>query len=152
MVVEPLSEQLINAGVALTEELDRIGLRPQGALWLHAHHLNDWRFTVISDLVDHMGRRRVYSLIDEALSKIGPSETLNIADIHLAAPSEVLAQVLGGAFHVNSGTAFLTNCTVNNQLVDAVVYRLAPRRSASDAKKAASLFERTVAKGEFASA
>lgn len=150
MAVEPLSEQLIEAGQALTSELDRIGLHPQGALWLHAHHLNDWRFTIISDLVDEMGRRRVYALIDEALTKIGPNDGLTIVDIHLATPSEVLARVLGGAFEINDGIATLESCSVNGMPVDAVVYRLTSK--GRDAKKAAASFERRVAKGTFASA
>lgn len=153
MAVEPLSDELIAAGMDLTAELDRIGLEPQGALWLHAHHLNDWRFTVISDLVDHMGRRRVYALIDEALNKLGPSDTLNIADIHLAAPSELLAKIMGGAFRIEyPSTVHLKACSVNGVPVDAVAYRVLPPRSAAEIKRAAKKFERAVATGDFASA
>lgn len=152
MVVEPLSEQLIEAGQALMAELDRIGLHPQGVLWLHAHHLNDWRFTVISDLVDEMGRRRVYSLIEEALEKIGQRDGLTVMDIHLAAPDEILARVLDGFIEMNAGVVKLVDCKVNGMPVDAVVFRLTRARQKAEVKRASAKFQRAVSRGEFAPA
>lgn len=152
MAVEPLSEQLIQAGQSLASELDRIGLHPQGVLWLHAHHLNDWRFTVISDLVDELGRRRTYSLIEEALEKIGQREGLTVMDIHLAAPDEILARVIGGVIEIDAGVAKLVDCKVNGMPVDAVVFRLTGARPKSEIKRAAAQFQRAVSKGEFAPA
>jgi len=151
VAVEPLSDELIAAGQKLTAELDRIGLHPQGALWLHAHHLKDWRFTVVSDLVDVMGRRKVYSLIDQALAKIEPHDGLTIVDIHLAAPSEVLARVMGGVLNVDAGIVKLSECTVNSLPVDAIVYRLT-NNAGRDGKRAAAEFERRVSKADFATA
>lgn len=152
MAIEPLSDELIAAGQALTAGLDHIGLNPQGALWIHAHHLNDWRFTVISDLVDVMGRRKIYSLIDDALRELAPNEALTIADIHLAAPSEILARVLGGIISIENGVAHLEGCSVNGMPVDAVVYRLMKAAPNRNGKRAAAEFERRVSKGDFETA
>lgn len=144
MAIEPLSNELKAGGRAMLHELDAIGLTPQGVLWLHFHPLNDWRLTIISDLVDAIGRTKVYGLIDRALQNHGPVEGLTIFDVHLASPGEVLPRVLGGAFCINDGEATLTNCNVNGVPVDAHVYRLVEPRAEADAVRAARSFEHKV--------
>lgn len=144
MAVEPLSGDLKLGGKAMLEELDAIGLAPQGVLWLHFHALNDWRLTIISDLIDVIGRTKVYGLIDQALEKHGPVEGLTIFDVHLASPGEVLPRVLGGAFQFEGGEATLANCNINGMPVDAHVYRLVKPRAQPDATRAARIFERRV--------
>ncbi len=126
-------------------ELDAVGLHPQGVLWLHFHALNDWRLTIISDLIDAVGRLKVYELVDQALEKHGPVDGLTIFDIHLASPQEVMPRVLGGAFLFEGGGGVeLTDCHVNGAPVDAYIYRLVRAREAGDAASAAKHFERRV--------
>lgn len=141
MAIEPLSDELIEAGAAMLRELDTIGLEPQGALWLHFHALNDWRFTVISDLVDMAGRRKVYGLIEKALAATGSSPDLTIFDIHLASSAEVMPRVLGGAIHIKAGTAHVQDCSIDGAKVDAVIYRLLPARPESERRRAIKRFD-----------
>lgn len=144
MAADALSLELKNAGKAFIHALDAIGLNPQGVLWLHFTHLHDWRLTVVSDLVDHLGRRKVYSLITQALAGLDPVDGLTAFDIHLASSDEVMPQVLGGAFRVEDGMAQLSDCRINDMPVDAVIYRLLPPRSKQEIPSAAKRFERDV--------
>lgn len=143
MAVEPLPEQLTGAGRAMLDQLDRVGLHPQGALWLMFPHIKDWRYTVISDLVDNHGRTQIYGLIDEALAGLDPVDGLTIFDIHLASTSEILPRVIGGAIHVENGLVQLSDCNINGVPVDAVVYRLQSERSLVERKKALKALQRS---------
>ena len=144
MAPEHLSDELKSAGQAMVQQLDAIGLRPQGVLWLLFPHVNDWRLTVISDLVDVLGRSKVYGLIDAALERHNRVEGLTIFDVHLAASAEVVPRVLEGAFQVENGLVHLADCKIDGLPVDAVIYRLLPPREGAALTKAAKLFERSV--------
>jgi hypothetical protein len=139
-----LSDEMKRAGLAFVGDLDAIGLRPQGVLWLLFPHLGDWRLTVVSDLVDEVGRSRVYALLDEALSARDPVDGFTIFDVHLAASSEILPRVLGGGFKMQLGVAEIVDGNINGMQIDAVLYRMLDPRPAHERKIAAKLFEKTV--------
>ena len=143
MAAKPLSDDLKAAGLEMLGELDRVGLGPQGALWLYAHYLGDWRYAVVSDLVNALGRHRLYDLIGTALDRIGPIHGLTIFDVHLFDTSETMPQVLS-AIRVDGGAATITDCIVNGMLTDAYVYRLVPSRNKREVRLAAKAFERSV--------
>lgn len=144
MVAEPLSDELKRAGAAVLREMDDIGLAPQGVLWLHFHHLNDWRLTVVSDLVDEIGRRKVYDLIGLAVDRHGAIDGLTVFDIHLASPDEVMPRILGGAINVSAGEVTISNCNINGLLVDAFVYRLVEARPTAYRARGAKQFQRQI--------
>ncbi|GGN49531.1 hypothetical protein GCM10011349_20260 [Novosphingobium indicum] len=140
MAIERVAPDLIEAGRTLLEHLDEMGIEPQGALWIHFYHLKDWRYTVVTDFVDVIGRRKTYALISKALSQFDPIDGLSLVDVHLSAPSEVLPKVLGGIFHIDgdgTGVASVKECTINDMPVDAEIYRLRPAREMALAQRAA---------------
>ncbi len=145
MAAEYLSDELKRRGANVLAKLDQLGLEPQGVLWLHFPHVKDWRLTVITDLVDTLGRKRTYDLIGSALDHVGPVEGLTVFDLHIAAPSEVMPRVLGGAFVFENGIVELSDISINDMPIDAVIYRLRRARAFPAAKKAASKFEKSVA-------
>jgi len=146
MAVEPLSAELKTAGQIMLAHLDRVGLSPQGALWLMFPHIKDWRYTVVSDLVDDYGRIKVYGLIDEALSALPPVDGLTLFDIHLASTSEIMPMVLDGLVAVDNGVVHLNDCRINDVKVDAVVFRLQQARPVAVRKKAIRDFQRAARK------
>lgn len=140
-----LSDELKARGASVVATLDSIELEPQGALWLHFPHIRDWRFTIITDLIDTIGRKRVYDLVGAAFDQMGPVEGLTVFDLHLAAPSEVLPTVLGGTFLIQDGLVELKDVNINGvHQIDAVIYRMREPRSSLDAKKAANRFQKKV--------
>jgi hypothetical protein len=145
MAVEQLSDELKRKGQNVLTMLDNLGLEPQGMLWLHFPHLRDWRLTVITDLVETLGRKRAYDLIGSALDHVGPIDGLTVFDLHIAAPSEVIPRVLGGTFILEDGMAELRDSQINDIPINAVLYRLRKARPQLVAKKSASRFEKSVA-------
>jgi len=144
MAAERLSDELKASGAAMLAELDKIGLNPSGALWLYFPHVKDWRFAVVSALVDTMGRRKVYGLIDEALERIGKSEFMTILDIHLYSASDIVPRNLGSAIRAKGGVMDFANSTVNGVTYDAVIYRLVPPPQLSEVNRAGKAFEKKV--------
>ena len=144
MAAEPLNDALRDAGFAMRRQLDAIGLKPQGLMWLHFADLRDWRFTVVSDLLPVLGRTRIYSLLGDALDKIEANEGLTIFDVHLAAPEEVVISAIKQAFNIELGDSLvgvsLIDCIAYDQPVDAFIYRMAPPRSNAEIRRAAREF------------
>jgi hypothetical protein len=146
VAIERLSDELAEAGAAMTRELDSIGLEPQGALWMHSPALNDWRYCVVSDLVSELGRPATYNLIGRALDVLGRVEGLTIFDIHLFDPNEVVPMVLaeGGISVGGISRIELKDINVHGLPVDALIYRLGGVRSDNARKKSAREFQRRV--------
>jgi hypothetical protein len=147
MAVEPLTAELRDAGFSMRTQLDAIGLRPQGLMWLHFAHLRDWRFTVISDLLSEIGRTRLYGLLGEALDKIDVTDGLTIFDVHLAAPDEIVTAAIENVFDIELGDApaavELIDCRAHGERVDAFVYRMSKPRSKAEVRRAAREFTAT---------
>lgn len=143
MATEHLPDELKAAGAKMLAELDAIGLDPQGALWLHYPTVKDWRFVVITALVNRDGRRKIYGLIDEALTKVGQSEALSIMDIHLYDPSEIVPRNLS-LIGAENAAVIVENSRFNGMLVNAFIYRLRSTPGRTETKRAADRFERTV--------
>lgn len=144
MAIGPVSDELRRAGAAMLARLDDIGLFPQGVLWLHWHELNDWRFTVISDLVEVLGRAKIYALLDEALEKVGPTEGLTIFDVHLASSTEMLSWMLSSFAPPVSVDCSFQDCWFEGRQIDAYVYRSDFPRDRRQIEAAARKFQREV--------
>lgn len=134
MAARPLSEDLIDAGHKLLEAADKTGLRPQGAAWLYDHALDEWRYILVSALVDTMGRRKVYQLLVRAFSKLHFPADLTIVDVYLEGPKSPLFDALA-RFQVVDGIARFENCSLNGMLFDGVIYRWNPTPPPSAVKQ-----------------
>jgi hypothetical protein len=146
MAAEHLTEDMKASGAAMLAELDKIGLEPTGALWLHFPIVKDWRYAVVSPLVDTMGRRKVYGLIDDALEAIGKTDAFTILDIHLYSSSEIVPRLLGHVVNAENSSVALENVTVNGVTFDALIYRLTPPPPAKQVRRVERQFENAVRK------
>ena len=125
--------------------LDDLGLGVQAAAWLYFPDLNDWRFYVATPLVATLGRKRVYSLLADALEVMGTPDGMTVFDLHLEGVDGGLFRMMTALIHIDGGTAEFTGCSFNGIPVDAVMYRMvAMPKAAAYPKKAAKDFERNV--------
>jgi hypothetical protein len=122
MAQTALSEDLVRAGHRLLDAADQVGLRPQGAAWVYDHSLEEWRYVLVSALVDTIGRRRVYNLLSKAFRKLTLPEQLTIVDVHLESPQSPLFLALR-VFEVRDSIVKFENCAINGFLFDGVIYR-----------------------------
>ena len=124
MVRDHLSEELKEAGRQLLATTDALDMQTQGAMWIYDHALQDWRYYLVTSLVDTIGRRRTYSLLLDVFESVDVPEAMTIEDVHLGSPKDEVFRLLSGTIKVfGSAWTEVTNCNFDFVLVDAVIYR-----------------------------
>lgn len=119
-----LSEELIEAGAALLATTDSLDMQAQGAMWVRDRALGDWRYYLVTSLVDTIGRRKAYKLLIDAFEKIKLPESVTVEDVHLGSPNDLFFQLIGRGFGVSGGgRAYVENCVINGIPFDGVIYR-----------------------------
>jgi hypothetical protein len=124
MADRPLSEDLKAAGLQLLKATDALGLQAQGAMWVYSHALNDWRYYLVTALVDTIGRRKTYRLLLNAFEYVSLPKEMTIEDVHLGSPHDQFFQVVSKIVKA-PGQNFLQfeNCQFNEVSFDGVIYR-----------------------------
>ena len=137
MAAEPLRDDLIQAGETLLAILDKLGLSPEAAAWIHYHALGDWRYYVASGLVDTVGRRKVYRLLLDAFEVIEMPEELSVFDVHLESPRGPIFQSIKTVIRAGEQVRVrFEDCFVNGDKFDAFLYRFNPiRKKVADRKQ-----------------
>jgi hypothetical protein len=129
VVKEQLTGDMIEAGAALTEKLDQVGLPVTSALWLFVAELNEWRLLFASPDVSSKGPRDVYGRIGSAISQLGAkAAAVPLSMIRVLDPDADLVQLLKTAVTTGPGVSRIrfSKNTVNGHFIDdALIYRAA---------------------------
>lgn len=127
MVVQALTEDMIKAGAELAHRLDE-KTTVEAALWFLLAETNTWRLVFCIPTMDTLGPKKIYSVIQGALSKKGIERlNLSLADISLMSPSDPLIQLLRVAVRTGpgiSGIRFTRNTIKGHFIEDAYIYRM----------------------------
>lgn len=70
VVKEQLTDAMIDAGAALTEKLDEMGVPITAAFWLFDSEVNEWRLVFVSPDAATKGPREVHSKIGQASERL----------------------------------------------------------------------------------
>lgn len=129
VVKEQLTTEMIDAGAALTESLDSLGLPVQSAFWLYDAQINEWRLIIASSDAATKGPRAVYRSIQEAIDQLGPSAVAApFSAIRVVEPGAELVRLLGSAVRTGAGIGrvrFQKNVIKGHFIDDALIYRSA---------------------------
>jgi hypothetical protein len=140
-----LRESLIAAGERLLRKTDELGLEAQGAAWIYDHQLGEWRFFLVTSLVDTLGRRTAYKELLRAFAKIRLPAELSAVDVHLASPEDVVIQALAGPIEVvGDSRVHFVDCRVNGVPFDACFYRWSALPGPAEVRKIERSFRRNV--------
>jgi hypothetical protein len=144
MAIDHLPETLIEAGQKALAATDAMGMSAQGAMWLYDSRLGDWRFYLVTGLVDTLGRRRTYKKLIDAFGLIDLPDGLTVEDVHLGSPQDSLFQLVSSLVGISGNTiARFHNTRLNGIPFDGVVYRSVKGVPASsEAKRIERDFER----------
>jgi hypothetical protein len=133
-----LSKDSVLAGSNCLALLDAHGLGVQGAAWVLSETLYEWRFYIVTALVDIDGPSATFERI-ERLFALTKWKELLIDDVHLGSPDEPLFVNLAKFFRkTGEGVAQLKDVQINNfRIADAFIYRLdlAPIRTKLQEKR-----------------
>lgn len=129
VVKEQLTPEMIDAGAALTQSLDHLGLPVQAAFWLFDAEINEWRLVIASSDAATKGPRAVYRSIREAIDQLGASvNAVPFSAIRVVEPGSELVRLLGSAVRTGSGIGrirFQKNVINGHFIDDALIYRTA---------------------------
>lgn len=124
MAERHLSEELKAAGHQLLNATDELGMQAQGAMWVYSHALNDWRYYLVTSLVDTIGRRKTYRLLLDAFEHVVLPKEVTIEDVHLGSPNDQFFQIISKIVRMpDQGRAEFRDCRFNDIQFDGVVYR-----------------------------
>lgn len=140
-----LREELIDAGAAVLAATDDLGMQAQGAMWVLDHSLGDWRYYLVTSLVDTIGRRKTYKLLVDIFERIDLPRSMTVEDVHLGSPRDDFFRVISRAAQVTNSRAYFENCAFNDVRFDGVIYRsVRSPPSESEAQKIERRFSKQV--------
>ena len=123
MARDHLPQELIDAGKKILEATDALDMQAQGAMWVHDHSLEDWRFYLVTSLVDTLGRRKTYGFLLDIFDRASVPKEMTVDDVHLGSPKEEFFQLISGAMRIENGNVRIKNSRFNGVLFDGYVYR-----------------------------
>jgi len=127
MVVNSLTEQLINGGKNLIEGLDASGIKVDGALWLQFPEEGYWKLVLSFPNIEKEGPKSAYAKVQKVISKLKEKDRLSLDEVALAKPNAPILNLLKIAIHTGPGISGIrfSNNVINGQLIsDAYIYRL----------------------------
>ena len=128
MVMEPLSQEMIDVGLELTDRLEERKLPISFALWLYLSESALWSLIIASPIVEESGPRKAYQLIQKELQAAPETfDVISIADISAVEPNDPLVSPFRGLVKVASSTVGkrLSRSTFNGHFVEgAYIYKL----------------------------
>ncbi len=123
MVGRDLSARLIDAGAQLLRMTDALAMQAQGAMWVFDHSLDEWRYYLVTSLVDTLGRRKTYKLLIDAFEHLGTPSAITLYDVHLGSPKDSFFAWVSGVVGFDDSVVRFTNSVFGGTAFDAVVYR-----------------------------
>jgi hypothetical protein len=143
-----LSEEKLEAGRECLELLDEYGLGVQGAVWIYIDGLKEWRFYIVTSLIDIDGLVETFNRIEKLLGLRFNNPNLSIDDLHLGSPNDLMFSTMANVIAAK-GTSLieLENVLIQNErarvlIEHAYVYRLDKAPPLIKAKQARQLFDR----------
>jgi hypothetical protein len=130
--IPDLATAAVNAGAECLQFLDSHKLRVQGAVWIYSRPLGEWRFYIVTSLVEIDGPLATYERVEKLFGLGFNNKDLLIDDVHLGSPNERLFRALAGVFLIPAskrkiigGRLTIENMTINGVLIEkALIYRL----------------------------
>jgi hypothetical protein len=149
MARSSLSPDLKAAGSDLLAATDRLGLQAQGAMWLYDHALSDWRYYLVTSLVDTIGRRKTYGLLLDIFEANSFPKEMTVDDVYLGSPNDPLFKHISGFFRVpdnfRMGPPEVEDLSLEGTSFNAVFYRAVVEvPSAEEAEKINKRFAKHV--------
>jgi hypothetical protein len=127
MVANALTEEMIDGGKSLVNQLDQNQGKVNGAFWLLLPEQGFWKLMISLDDVERAGPKAAYVKIQRALSKIKKPQELSLDDVALLKPDAPILKLMKAALQTGPGISGIrfTNNMINGQLIsDAYIYRL----------------------------
>lgn len=94
MATQPLTEELLSAGRKFLATTDELRVGAEGAAWLFDPVDENWRFFLVTSLIDELGPRELYETLSKVFRKVMPELPISMFAVYLASPSDKPFRVL----------------------------------------------------------
>lgn len=129
----------------IVEAADLVELRPEGALWLYEAEEKEWRFYLVTSLLEEKGPLWVYRKMLQAFSKVDFPKEVDKLSLRLCSPREPAMAHLAATYKVSESHIVVINSQINDVTIDgALIYRLLPPRPRKQVLDNVVRFERRV--------
>ena len=127
LVMDALSEQMIEAGAKLIERLDADDAEVKSAFWFFSSEDNKWKLIIASTLVGSEGPKKFYMRVIKANQTANAEEVVvSLHDIEVVNTNRQIVQLMKTIINTGngiSGIRFSRN-TINGVFIeDAYIYR-----------------------------
>ena len=128
MVIDPLSEEMIQVGRKFTERLGEAQMPVGSSLWLYFSEAEVWRLVIASPTVKELGPKKAYTLIQAEL-RGSPDEfqSLSLSEISAVEPDSPLVSPFRKVTKVQSppiGVKLLRSAFNGHFVEGAYIYKL----------------------------
>lgn len=99
-------------------------MNAQAAMWVFDHSLGDWRYYLVTSLVDSQGRKATYRNLIKIFGSGAFPEDMTVDDVHLGSPTDAFFQTISRISHIQSHHISFENCSLDGIVFDGIVYRV----------------------------
>jgi hypothetical protein len=144
MKYQPLTEGQKEAGRQCLTLLDVYELGVQGAIWIYTKSLQEWRFYIVTSLLDIDGLVETYNSVERSFGLKFRNEHLTMEDIHFSSPTENLFMKLASAISARAHSEIeLDNVIIDGFMIEhAYIYRLEKAPPKIKAKQVSERFDK----------
>lgn len=148
-----LTDDRLALGRRLLDLTDELGLSAEGAAWVYDWTLQEWRYYLVTSLIDKKGAPWVYKRLLQAFKRLPEHEQFLSLDVHLGSPREILFRLISSMFtYRQDGWSTIGNITLQAEmegitysfLANLILYRMIEFLRPSLAESASKLFDRKV--------
>ncbi len=122
-----LSDDRIEAGEALIQQLDDADVKVDAALWLYSSDTERWKLVLSLPEIISLGPKAAYSEVQKGLTQLSNGRRISLNDVVVARPQEPMLKLLRKVVRTGPGISRLrfTGNVVDGQMIDdALIYRL----------------------------
>ncbi len=147
MVAQALSRDDIAFGRAVLLATDALGMSAEGAFWIYDPKDDQWRFFLVTSLMDKLGAREIYLKLNDALIRMLSDREMQQFTLYLSSPKEKFIR------EIHDQVATLPHASepkdqrieVLGKKVSSCIYRLAARSNEHQIKLSQRRFRRLCA-------
>lgn len=146
MAAQTLSRDAVAFGRAVLLATDALDMAVEGAFWMYDPEDDQWRFFLVTSLVDRMGPREIYQRLNEAFAKkLSESEARDFT-LYIASPADKLVKELRRSFRSGPQVSepVEIDAKINGEQTPVCAYRLASGLDEDEAKRVQRRFRRRV--------
>jgi hypothetical protein len=144
MAKEAILPNNLGLGRVVLLATDSVGMACEGAFWIYDNEEAQWQFYLVTSMIDAMGPRQIYLLLDKALSKRLSEEEVENFTIYVTSPTDPLARLISKQISTDRRATVPMSLELMDESkpMTVIVYRLSTGLQERQIKKAQKRFQK----------